>query len=128
MCHWSILTRLSNADPNVTSSELRSTQFKSLDQTLSSLKFHISESLWLVVHSVADQADVGDLTVAKESAEILVVDVEGKVANMSGIWGLVGDRKLLPWWECRVTVGTILGSITSVPITVVITSITRTGG
>lgn len=88
-------TRLGNADPDISTLELRAGQVKSLFQPIDTAKLDIAKAFGLAVKLVLDDAHVGDLAAGKEVGDVALGRVEREVAEMGGIRGLGGKRKLL---------------------------------
>lgn len=88
-------TWIGNADSDVSSLELLSGEGNSLDQTITGTKLGITETLWLHVHLVLNNADVDAVASGEEVLDILLGGVEGKVTEMSGVWWLIWKRELL---------------------------------
>jgi hypothetical protein len=89
------LTGLSNADSDVTAHERRLCKGEGLLQAFNCGELDVAEAFGLVVELVLNNANVGNLTSAKEGLNVGLGDIEGEVAEMSSVWRLVGHGKLL---------------------------------
>jgi hypothetical protein len=89
------LTRLSDADSDVTAHELGLGEGECLLQAIDCGELDVAEALGLLVELVLDNADVGNFTVAEERSDVTFCDIEGEVSEVSSVWGLVGHGKLL---------------------------------
>lgn len=88
-------TWVGNTDADVSALELGLAKFKSLLQAIDSAEFDVTETLRSAVKLVLDDANAGDFAAGKEVLDIGLSDFKGKVAQVSGVWGLVGKRELL---------------------------------
>jgi hypothetical protein len=89
------LTRLSNADSDVAAHEGGLCKGECLLQAVDCGELNVTEALGLHVKLVLDNANVGDLTSAKEGLDVGLGDIEGEVTEMGSVWGLVGHWKFL---------------------------------
>lgn len=88
------LTRVGNADANVSALELGLAEVKSLLQASDGAKFDVTETLGSAVHLVLDNANAGNLACGEKVADIGLGDLEREVTEMGSVWGLVGKREL----------------------------------
>jgi hypothetical protein len=98
------LTRLSNANSDVAAHEGGLCKGKCFLQAVDCGEFNITEALGLHVKLILNDANVGDLTPAKEGLNVGLGDIEGEVTEMGSVWGLIGHRKFLACGErtvCR---------------------------
>lgn len=90
-----LLTRLRNADSDVSALELAAGEGEGLLQAVYRAELDVSESLGLAVELVLDDAHVGDLAVGEEVVDITLGGVEGEVAQVGCVRGLRGEGQLL---------------------------------
>lgn len=90
-----VRTRLSNADSDVAALHGGSLECKRLFQAFDGSKLDIAESLWLLSELVLDDTDTGNLAVSEKLMDVILVGVEGEIADVSGIRGLSGEGQLL---------------------------------
>jgi len=89
------LTRISDADSDVTSLKLGAVESQSLFQSVESCKFCITKTLWLHLHFVLDNSDICTLAASKEVRYISNGSIKREVAEMNGKGGFVGQWKFL---------------------------------
>ncbi len=90
-----IHTGLGDADPDISALERRAGQVESLLQAIERAELNIAESLGLAIQLVLNDAHVGDLASAEEVVDVTLGSIEGEVAQVGSVWGLVGERELL---------------------------------
>jgi hypothetical protein len=103
-----LLTRLRNADSDVSALELAAGEGEGLLQAVNRAELDVSESLGLAVELVLDDAHVGDLAVAEEVVDITLSGVEGEVAQVGCVRGLRGEGQLLASSKAALGCGTLL--------------------
>ena len=87
---FSILTRISYTDSDVTPLELATIEGQGLLQSIKRGEFCVTEALRLHLQFILDNTDVRAFALGKEIGDIANCGIEGQVAEVYSIRGLVG--------------------------------------
>lgn len=87
-----MLTRIGDLDSDDTALERLAVQSQSLLQALEVLELGVGETFGTLLLAVLDDADVDNVASLKELGDGLDGGIVGKVAQVSGKGGLVGER------------------------------------
>lgn len=88
-------TWISDANSDISSLELRSVEGQSLLDAFSGCKLGVSETLWLHLQFVFDNADICALATGKEIGDIANGGIERKVTKVDSVRWLVWKWELL---------------------------------